>query len=201
MGMPIGSIQASLAKRECIEPSPGQSQKLNFQEALKVTSPDLCILFEEPLKFFNRDGVLYDEFKPLANSFFVYDDFKHYRGSTGNDKNGKDHKMHPGYRAWILVIRDILVDVRYRRRGIGQTMVRESLMEVVKLAEAANRPLLVAVQPHYCNDIPTRDLADPDGHRRIYRKSATAEVFWRSIDFERYEPDKFMGIYQWAWYF
>lgn len=197
----VGHFRAFLAKREFIEPSPGDTRKLNFRGALKKAHPDLCILFEEPLRFFNASGKMDDDFEAFASSLFVYDDFKHYRDSTGNDKRGKDFRMHPGYRAWILIIKDIFVDIRYRRRGIGETMVRELLLQVVKMAEKADRPLLVVVQPGFLHEIDINDLIHPEGHRRIHLKAEIAEVFWRSIGFERYEPDAFLGLYHWAWYF
>lgn len=199
--IPIGSCSAYLARREYIDPLPGDSRKLNFRGALKVTFPALCVLFEEPLRFFHKNGVLCDDFEAFASSFFVYDDFKYYRESAGNDKRGKDAAMHPGSRAWILTIRDIQVDLPYRRRGIGETMVRELLVKISELAKAADRPLLVVVQPGFLNDIPYKTLVDQHGHHGIHLRSEIAEVFWRSIGFERYEPDAYLGLYHWAWYF
>lgn len=177
MDMPVGRFCAYLAKRECIKPAPGEKRQLNFRGALKKTCPDLCTIFKEPLKFFLKSGALHPEFEAFANSFFVYDDFKHYRESTGSDTRGKCHKMQPGYRAWILFIDDILVDKRYRRRGIGEMMVRESLTKVASEAEQEDRPLLVIVQPQLLDDIPITDLISRDGHHRIHLKSEVAEVF------------------------
>lgn len=194
----VGRATAFLAMRERIQAGPRDSQPLIPLEAMRRTCPGLYTLFLSSGDTL-QTGFLHSEFPRFPNGLFVYDDFRLYRESHGNNERGKDPRLHPAQRAWVLSYRDIFVDPQYRRRGIATMMVRTSLVPVARLAEKNHRPLVAAAQPGLLPNTSCADLADYEGTGEKRQRARIAKAFWAGIGFRAHNPS--VGGSGQAWYF
>lgn len=191
----IGRCDAVLIKRECVIYP--ENDSTTFLEAIRGEDEGLTILFDSPPLLHKKRGRVILAYLRLVKDFFPSSDYKYYRASQGKDEQGKDLRVHPANRAWLLLFRNIEVDRKYRRRGVAGGMVRNTLTKVCSLAEQADRPLFVAVQPGSPDNFP------PEVWRHkpleIIYKGRIAETFWRSLGFIHYKGPRLR--YNWPWLF
>ncbi|KAJ4418454.1 hypothetical protein N0V82_005533 [Gnomoniopsis sp. IMI 355080] len=167
----VASVHSYLIKREEIQVR--NNKKKSLRKALKDEDRILNVMFELP-KLFHPHGPVNPEYLQPLGSYFRADDIRTF-GNT------RDATEHPANRAWILLIRDIVVDVQYRRLGIGGNMIRRTIKDVLRNCVVAGRPLLVAVQPKRIDEFSLEEWAEIS---ELVYKNRVNDVFWRNIGFK-----------------
>ncbi|KAJ4389282.1 hypothetical protein N0V93_006747 [Gnomoniopsis smithogilvyi] len=182
----VASVYSYLIKRENIQTR--DNKRKSFRKALKDEDPMLNVMFRLPKIFHPHGPVNPDYLQPLGHCFSAHE--------IRSFSNTNDATEHPANRAWILLIRDLVVDGAYRRLGIGGNMIRKTIQEALKQCAVAGRPLLVAVQPKRIDEFTDEEWADMDKMIYDYRVN---DVFWENIGF-KWLGSRFSGFTA-PWYF
>lgn len=168
----VASITAYVIKREEVPANGYLAQR--FRRALEGENKYLEVMLDFP-EIFNADGTAKNQYIATLRKFFTPEDRqKFYQSLSVVDQ--------PLNRAWILLIRDIEVNERYRRLGIGGNMVRKLIQVGLEMCKRRGRPLLVAVQPKSHNELPDTEMYSIS---KLSKKRRVNEVFWERIGFSR----------------
>lgn len=182
----VATVHAYLIKREEIQVH--DNKKKSLRQAMKDEDSMLNAMFALP-KIFHPHGHVNPDFLLPLGQCFIANDMQVF-----HEKD--DATEHPANRAWILLIRDLLVTAEYRRLGIGGNMIRKTLQTVLHHCIAAGRPLLVVVQPKRIDE--DKDEQWPQVNELAYHRRVN-QVFWEDIGFKRYK-NSFSGFTA-PWYF
>lgn len=168
----VASVHAYLIKKENIQAH--ENKKKSLRKALRDEDPMLNVMFELP-KIFHPHGHVNPKFLTALGHCIGVDDNQVLGTSSSTTEK-------PQERAWILLIRDVMVDVKYRRLGIGGNMIRRTLQRVMAESSAADRPLIVMVQPKRTDEFSDEQWSEI--YDMIYNCRVN-EIFWESLEFMR----------------
>lgn len=168
----VASVHAYLIKKENIQAH--ESKKKSLRKALRDEDPMLNVMFELP-QIFHPHGHVNPEFLPVFGHCIGVDD------TQAPEMSSKSLEK-PQERAWILLIRDVMVDAKYRQLSIGGNMIRKTLQRVLTECSMASRPLIVAVQPKRTDEFSDEQWSEIN--EMIYNCRVN-EVFWENIGFKR----------------
>lgn len=170
----IASALAYFIKKENIEAH--ENKKKSLRKALRDEDPMLNVMFELP-QIFHPHGHVNPEFLPALGHCIGVDDTRAPEMSSTSNATEQ-----PQERAWILLIRDVMVDAKYRQLGIGGNMIRRTLQRVLSECSVAGRPLIVAVQPKRTDEFSDEQWSEIS--EMIY-DCRVNEIFWESLGFKR----------------
>lgn len=168
----VASIHAYLIKKENIQAH--ENKKKSLRKALRDEDPMLNVMFKLP-EIFHPHGHVNPEFLPaLGHCIGVPNTPALEMASNATER--------PQERAWILLIRDVGVEAKYRRLGIGGNMIRRTLQKVMAESSVAGRPLIVMVQPKRTDEFSDEQWSEI--YDMIYNCRVN-EIFWESLEFKR----------------
>lgn len=170
----IAKCQGILIKREMMRDTQMFPYLMEATQELEEVAKDYEI-FHPALNGTMVPKVMVEYFERLK--FFHDDDFESYRRT-------REEKEHPCNRAWILYFSTITVDEDFRRRHIGQNLVRRILQRVLHDAWAAGRPLLAGVRPGFLG---TDGEVEP-----------ASICFWKAMGYERYPSGVLPDLFFWG---
>lgn len=182
----VASVHAYFIKKEEIQVF--ENKKKSLRQAMKDEARMLNVMFELP-KIFHPHGHVRPNFLLPLSQCFTDDDMRAF-----ND--GGSAAEHPSNRAWILLLRDLVVDEKYRRLGIAGNMIRKTLRTVLDQCVRAARPLLVAVQPKRIDEFKDKEWSH---FSEFVYQCRVNEVFWENIGFKRYKHS--FGGFTAPWHF
>lgn len=168
----VASVHAYLINKENIQAH--ENKKKSLRKALRDEDPMLNVMFELP-KIFHPHGHVNPEFLPALGHCIGVDDNQALTNSS-------NYTELPQERAWILLIRDIAVDARYRQLGIGGNMMRRTLQRAMVESSVAGRPLIVIVQPKRIDEFSDEQWSEI---YHMIHNCRVNEVFWESLGFKR----------------
>lgn len=168
----VASVHAYLIKKENIQAQ--ENKKKSLRKALRDEDSILNVMFELP-KIFHPHGHVNPEFLLALGHCIGFPDTPAQGMSSITTEQ-------PQERAWILLIRDVVVDAKYRRLGIGGNMIRRSLQKIMAESSVAGRPLIAIVQPKRTDEFSDEQWSEI--YDMIYNCRVN-EIFWESLEFKR----------------
>lgn len=173
-GKEIAKCQGILIRRSMMRDPQMFPYLMEVTQELEEVAKDYGI-FHPALDGTMTTEVILEYFERL--NFFADGDFESYRRIQAV-------KDHPCNRAWILYFSTLTVDEAFRRRHIGQNLLRRILQKALHDATAARRPLLAGVRPGFLG-------IDGQGE-------AASVQFWKAMGFERYPSSPLPALYFWS---